>query len=199
MCYEIGARSGQERRRPLPSLGWECPRPSSRLSLGCARLSCLPRARASRTCAHILSSLLSGSSDRVAPGHERTATGAPQGTPRTSQAGQERAMPGSAAPLVAKRPCHACGNPAQTRRAGCVVTHGRYSLQVSDSKTHTKRPASGTHGLGAAAEPPRPQLPSCCAAEGGLHRAIRPLPRPRRPCWPQPEPCPGRRGVHLRR
>ena len=67
MCYEIGARSGQERRRPLPSLGWECPRPSSRLSLGCARLSCLPRARASRTCAHILSSLLSGSSDRVAP------------------------------------------------------------------------------------------------------------------------------------
>ena len=47
-------------------------------------------------------------------------------------------MPGSAAPLVAKRPCHACGNPAQTRRAGCVVTHGRYSLQVSDSKTHTK-------------------------------------------------------------
>ena len=138
MCYESGARSGQERRRPLPSLGWECPRPSSRLSLGCARLSCLPRARASRTCAHILSSLLSGSSDRVAPGHERTATGAPQGTPRTSQAGQERAMPGSAAPLVAKRPCHACGNPAQTRRAGCVVTHGRYSLQVSDSKTHTK-------------------------------------------------------------
>ena len=47
-------------------------------------------------------------------------------------------MPGSAAPLVAKRPCHACGNPAQTRRAGCVVTHGWYSLQVSDSKTHTK-------------------------------------------------------------